>query len=88
MKQPLLPVTAPTRDPHINGYFDAIADECASGWACDRTQPDKRLIIEILCDEEVVARGEANQFREDLLAMGMGDGQYRFVLPLSYELFD
>ena len=78
----------PATHPDITGHFDMVAHEQALGWAYDPEQPSRRVTIKILCDEDIVACGCADRFREDLLAAGIGDGYCHFALPLSYELFD
>jgi len=72
----------------VIGHFDYILDGRAYGWAFAPTYPQKRLAIEIVVDDEVVAYGRAEQFREDLQSASIGDGHYLFDLQLSHELFD
>lgn len=72
----------------IMGHFDYVQDGYAYGWAFAPSQPTRRLAIEILADGEVVGHGNAEQFREDLAAAGLGDGHCMFSLKLSCELFD
>lgn len=72
----------------IMGHFDYVQDGYAYGWAFVPSQPARRLAIEILADGEVVGHGNAEQFREDLAAAGLGDGRCMFSLKLSHELFD
>lgn len=72
----------------LHGHLDAITDGYAEGWVFDSLHPERRLNVEILNGERVVARGTADQFREDLKKAGIGDGCYKFSLRLSYELFD
>lgn len=72
----------------IMGHFDYVQDGYAYGWAIAPSQPARRLAVEILADGEVVGHGNAEQFREDLAAAGLGDGRCMFSLKLSCELFD
>ncbi|MBA1204440.1 tetratricopeptide repeat protein [Pseudomonas capeferrum] len=72
----------------VIGHFDYVLDGRAYGWALARANPQKRLVIEIIADGEVVAHGRAEQFREDLKDAGIGDGFCMFDLQLSHELFD
>lgn len=70
------------------GVFDGVGDHAAQGWAFDPSRPEVRLEIEILEGERVVARGLADQPREDLRQAGIGDGRCHFRLPVSSELRD
>lgn len=70
------------------GYFDGIIDGHAHGWAYHPQHPNSRLMVEILCDGEVIGYGKADQFRSDLAPAGIGDGHYMYSIPLSYELYN
>lgn len=72
----------------ITGHFDGIESGLAIGWAYDPMRPNERLLVEILCEGEIVALGNADEFREDLAPAGVGDGKHLFKLPISYELRD
>lgn len=74
--------------PAVVGHFDRIVDECAYGWAYQPGAAGKRLVVEIVCDSNVVGRGEAALLRDDLIEAGIGDGYHHFDLPLSCELYD
>ena len=43
-----------------------------------RTDPDAALPVEILADGQVIATVTAEDFREDLLAAGKGNGRHGF----------
>jgi hypothetical protein len=70
------------------GHFDAVINGQAEGWAYDPGHPDARLTVEVRCDGNIVGRGAADHFRDDLAAAGFGDGTYHFRIPISYELLD
>jgi len=74
--------------PTVGGNFDCIQEGYACGWAFTPTNLQKRLEIEILSGNEVVARGVASLARDDVKSANIGDGAYGFQLPLSIELFD
>ncbi len=82
------PAPAPASVRGVRGHFDGIVDELAHGWAYRPADPDRHLTVEVLCAGEVVARGLANHFRDDLQANGIGNGEHHFRLKLSSELFD
>lgn len=70
------------------GYFDVLRDAVATGWAFSSLHPSQRQLVEIVEGERVVARGLADQFRQDLAPAGIGDGQHCFRLRVSFELCD
>lgn len=74
--------------PVYRGHFDAIVDGYAEGWAFDPTAPDSRLSVDIMDGNVVVGRGIADQFREDLRDLQIGDGRYKFRVRLSFEIFN
>jgi hypothetical protein len=69
-------------------HFDGVIDGLAHGWVHDTSQPGKALEVEILHQGEVVARGLADRYRDDLERNGIGNGCHHFRLSLSYTLFD
>ena len=69
-------------------HFEGVVDGRVQGWAYDSAQPGKALTVEVLYAGQVVARGLADLYRQDLRAKGMGDGRHHYRLRLSYELFD
>lgn len=81
-------MNTPRQIPAVVGYFDRIVDESAYGWAYQPTAPGKRLVVEVVCDGNVVGRGEAALLRDDLVEAGIGDGYHHFELPVSCELYD
>lgn len=72
----------------VIGHFDGMENGLAVGWAFDPTRPGLRLQVEVMCGNEVVASGVADQFRDDLRPAGIGDGKHLFRLPVSYEILD
>src|SRR5690606_30359556 len=72
----------------VIGHFDGMENGLAVGWAFDPTKPGHRLQVEVMCGDEVVAFGMADQSRDDLAPAGIGDGKHLFRLPLSYEIHD
>ena len=78
----------PARDkpaPCIVGCFDGIAGTTAIGWAVDPGRPSEPAEIEFLVDDQVVATCWADAKRDDLVRIGVGDGQHGFrcTLPIS-----
>jgi len=83
------PVQAVASEPtSVLCHFDAVVDGLAHGWVYDKRQPGKALEVEILHQGEVVARGIADRYRDDLERIGIGNGCHHFRLSLSHTLFD
>jgi len=69
------------------GMLDVVSDEgWVKGWAWYPNMPDRRVEIEVLVDGEVVGVAVAALHRPDLVAAGIGDGNYSFALALPYEV--
>ena len=69
--------------PLIRGHFDRVAEGIAYGWAFDPSHPEQRLEIGIYHRDQVIAQGTADQFRQDLLDAGIGDGAHAFEVPIA-----
>ncbi|WP_442513757.1 tetratricopeptide repeat protein [Pseudomonas promysalinigenes] len=72
----------------IVGHFDYVDEGYAYGWAVDPRNSLDRVTVEILCNGNVVGRGKANEYRQDLKEAGLGDGYHLFRIKLSYEIYD
>ena len=72
------PATAPG-----DGYVDEIASHRIAGWAHDPARPDDPLSVDIVVNDECVARLRACIFREDLHRLGYGDGRKGFAFDPS-----
>lgn len=80
------PTTREITGPRSIGYFDYVEDGYAYGWAYNKENLTDRPIVEVYSANFLVGRGVANEFRQDLLEAGLGDGKYSFRIPLSYEI--
>jgi SAM-dependent methyltransferase len=65
------------------GHIDACDWELIRGWAWDSDQPHYPLMIEVVVNDTVVGSTKADQFGEDLLQAGFGDGHHRFRFELG-----
>lgn len=74
--------------PKFDGFFDGIADNHACGWLYSADAPRTRLEVELVADDQVVGRGIANCFRQNLLEAGIGDGKHAFSIALPASLRD
>ncbi len=72
----------------FQGYFDGVDGLTAVGWAWNPDKPEERLEVVILADDVPVAEGVADQFRDDVLQAGIGDGRYGFKIKLPERLAD
>ncbi|WP_462321780.1 tetratricopeptide repeat protein [Halochromatium sp.] len=70
----------------LQGCFDRVAADRAIGWVFSPDAPGTRLEVEIICGDQVVARGRANLDRADLVGAGYGDGRHGFDLPVERSL--
>jgi len=71
--------------PRINGQFDRVDEGLAYGWAYHSEHPEQRLQIAVHCQDQVIARGIADRFRQDLLDAEIGDGAHAFELRIDPE---
>jgi tetratricopeptide (TPR) repeat protein len=79
---------APVQPATVQCHFDGVVGGRVQGWAYDSAEPGKALTVEVLYAGQVVARGLADLYRQDLRDKGIGDGCHHYRLRLSYELFD
>lgn len=62
------------------GHVDVWGPIWISGWVCDHSNLLKRLDVELLAAGIPLAKTTADEFREDVLETGLGDGFYGFKL--------
>ena len=73
------------KDSNLAGFVDGVGGRTLRGWAADRSDFSRRLVIDVFHGEKLVAGAVADQFREDLSRAGLGDGKYAFqcIIPRS-----
>lgn len=64
----------------IVGYLETYETQTLIGWAYDRDDPRRRLLLTVEVDGEPVAAGLANLDRSDVAGAGHGDGRCGFRL--------
>jgi GT2 family glycosyltransferase len=70
--------------PSLMGRFDTLHGMSAHGWALDRSQPDRKVMVEAIGPGgEILGSGPANHFRGDLLGAGLADGLCAFKIDIS-----
>lgn len=69
------------------GMLEVVSDDgWVKGWAWYPSKSDRRVEVELLVDGEIVGRTIAALHRKDLVAAGIGDGNYSFSIALPYEV--
>lgn len=79
---------APPRMIPVDGAVDGIRGPNVEGWVQDPENPEQPIQVEVLHGDEVIAKGFADRYREDLLRAGKGKGECAFRVPLPYEYLD
>ncbi len=70
-----------------NGFLDGIDGCYIFGWALNIQEPWKKVKISIFLDDKKIAEGIADEFREDLFRLNIGDGRHAFRIRLPDEIF-
>lgn len=80
------PTPTPTPGPQFQGSFDEASCNAIAGWVWNSLTPTTPLRVDILVNNTVFAQVSADQFRQDLLGAGKGDGRHGFRLDLPARL--
>lgn len=64
------------------GYFDSVNNGIVEGWIMDMDNPNQIIYVDIYDYGQLVATIPANNFREDLLLNGIGNGHYSFKFSI------
>ena len=70
----------------IRAHIDYADWTGVKGWVWDPEMPEKRILLEVLDDDNRLATVVASEFRADLAEAGVGDGRHGFSIPLSETL--
>jgi SAM-dependent methyltransferase len=68
------------------GSVDLLSATKVEGWAHLRTDPKRRLIVQVETAGRQIAQGMANARRADLADGGVGDGHCAFFIPLRGDV--
>jgi hypothetical protein len=79
---PLMPVAG------FEGFCGPSLDGTLRGWTWQRHDPEERLTVAVFVDNQFVGAVRAEDYRRDLVAHGIGDGEYGFRFQLSEAFFD
>ena len=72
----------------IEVHIDSFEGLVFKGWGWNKNQPKKRLVLEVLDGDSVIAIGKADELREDLVEFNIGDGKYAFVISVPQDICD
>jgi len=74
-----------TTAPAYNGRHDTTNCSTISGWAWDAFQPNTPISVDIYSDGVLLATVLAGDFRQDLVSIGIGNGNhgFSFAVPTS-----
>jgi MoaA/NifB/PqqE/SkfB family radical SAM enzyme len=65
----------------VVGHVDKVVNgDTLIGWAADPSALDRRLVVECVHDGRVVATARADEFRQEIKGIGLGDGRCGFRL--------
>jgi hypothetical protein len=70
------------------GHLELATRDSVVGWVWDPSEPDSPVTIEIMEGDTVIAKVPADQYRQDLLDAGKGNGKHGFVVPTPKVLRD
>lgn len=76
-------LTVPKRSHMLQGKLERLAGTQLVGWVRDRARPGEAVVLDLLVGELPGLKVQANRFRRDLLAAGLGHGSYGFVFDLA-----
>ena len=76
--------------PLYEGFHDTVDCNSVAGWVWDKNSPGTRLNVTVYNSVTgvVIATGTANQFRQDLVNAGKGDGFYGFSIATPASVKD
>lgn len=72
----------------FEGFLDVASCDQILGWAWDSGQPNAHVFVDLYADDIRFARLVADQFRQDLVTVGKGNGEHGFVTPTPAWLKD
>ena len=66
-----------------HGSIDGYAGDEILGWACWANGDDEPVPVAVFLGEVELSRGLADQYRADLVSVGLGAGRYGFALQVA-----
>ena len=65
------------------GVLDFVAGSTIGGWAWHTGRPTERIAVVVRHKGQVLVKGIADAFRQDLFEAGVGDGAHGFICDLG-----
>jgi membrane protein involved in D-alanine export len=75
-------------EPHQAGIVERADCEEVSGWVWDKHQPDAEVSVDLSDGNQYLMTVVANQFRQDLVDAGYGNGRHAFRFATPPQLKD
>ncbi len=70
------------------GCLETILNDTARGWARHIVQPAEPIRVDIKLGDRLLATGQANSYREDLVTALGGSGKYAFSIPIPGPIME
>ena len=80
--------STPLKTNQIEGYLESCDGKFISGWLYDQKNPNEQLEFILLSQGQPIYRGNADQYRGDLLEANIGDGNHGFRVAIPESLLD
>lgn len=71
------------KSPDIQGYIDAADLQCITGWVWNKNVPEAPMVVISTLDDGSQRVALADQYRDDLMQAGIGDGCHAFTINLA-----
>jgi hypothetical protein len=78
----------PENDSVIDGALEVVNGAQIYGWAWDKKRPNRPVRVDIYDGDTLLATVPADEFRQDLLDLGMGNGKHAFDYTTPASLKD
>src|SRR5690348_3558337 len=72
----------------LRSFIDGADHRGINGWAYFPNKPDVRVQLHLFIDGKYISTSVADQFRQDLVEAGVGDGQNSFTIALPESAED
>lgn len=79
---------AHSKEMDISFSIDSYQDDYIKGWIVDKSNPLRKLTIELRCIQAILGKGIADQFRLDLANGEIGDGHCAFKIKVDSGVKD
>ena len=74
--------------PRYVGYIDERSPHHLAGWVWNEAEPGERVAFEVLEGSDILLTGVAAARSPALVALGVGDGHYSFLVILPHPVID